>query len=415
MKKIIKKFLSCMLCCVIVAGLTPCVVNAAQFYSTPNKVMVSNNLRYKSSTKTWTFGGDGNNNNPIGVDDITWGDQANCAMVTTIAFRSATHKPVSAGDTLNVEANVSLYDYDNAGYTMYFCIFNADGKQLIEPRKMNKSGTNKYSIAAKINNDVDGYFGFISGKLTCNKASESSHVFTAKIANWTVQCEPGEVGFWNAVKEALTNVLNWLKEIRDKLVNGFNDMVNAIQLQFHQLVEKLQKLFDDVTEWLFNIADSIQEFIHKVGNWFTDLYNNIAGKIDLVITDIKQWVHDLFVPDPQYMDEYRTKWDQWMQLHLGFLYQSMAIIESLMSTINNGQANSTLIVIIPKLQLPENFGGHVIFEGGSFNLGNELLEKHSKIKWLYTTSQAFITGLAVFWTVYFGYKKIHVLIAERSD
>lgn len=255
----------------------PIEARAAQFYSSPTKVLVSNNLRYKSSTKTWTFGGDGNNNNPIGVSDITWGDQANCAMITTIAFRSTTHKPVSAGDTLNVEANVSLYDYDNAGYTMYFCIFNEDGKQLIEPRKMNKSGTNKYSIAAKINNDVDGYFGFISGKLTCNKASESSHVFTAKIANWTVQCEPGEVGFWNAVKEALTNVLTWLKEIRDKIVNGFNDLGKTISNQFSNLVKNVQSMIDSVNKWLSDTLDNIKQFMTNVGKWFTNLGNSISG------------------------------------------------------------------------------------------------------------------------------------------
>lgn len=253
----------------------PIEARAAQFYSTPTKVLVSNNLRYKSSTKSWTFGS--NDNNPIGVDDITWGDQANCAMITTIAFRSTTHKLVSAGDTLNVEANVSLYDYDNAGYTMYFCIFNEDGKQLIEPRKMNKSGTNKYSIAAKINNDVDGYFGFISGKLTCNKASESSHVFTAKIANWTVQCEPGEVGFWNAVKEALTNVLTWLKEIRDKIVNGFNDLGKLISNQFSNLVKNVQSMIDSVNKWLSDTLDNIKQFMSNVGKWFTNLGNSISG------------------------------------------------------------------------------------------------------------------------------------------
>ena len=86
----------------------PIDARAAQFYSTPNKVLVSNNFRYTSSTKTWAFGGDGNNNNPIGVNDITWGDQANCEMVNTIAFRSTTHKPVSAGDSMRVVSNVSL-------------------------------------------------------------------------------------------------------------------------------------------------------------------------------------------------------------------------------------------------------------------------------------------------------------------
>lgn len=255
----------------------PIEARAAQFYSTPNKVLVSNNFRYTSSTKTWAFGGDGNNNNPIGVNDVTWGDQANCAMVTTIAFRSTTHKPVSAGDTLRVVSNVSLYDYDNAGYTMYFCIFNEDGKQLIEPRKMTKSGNNTFSIAAKINNDVDGYFGFISGKLTCNKASVSSHVFTAKIADWTVNCEPGEVGFWNAVKEALTNVLTWLKEIRDKIVNGFNDLGKTISNQFSNLVKNVQSMIDSVNKWLSDTLDNIKQFMTNVGKWFTNLGNSISG------------------------------------------------------------------------------------------------------------------------------------------
>lgn len=79
-----------------------------------------------------------------------------------------------------------------------------------------------------------------------------------------------EQGFWN-------KVVQWLKDIRDKLVNGFNDMVNAIELQFRQLVEKLQSLFDEVTEWLFNCVESIQDFMHNVGAWFTNLGNSISG------------------------------------------------------------------------------------------------------------------------------------------
>lgn len=104
-----------------------------------------------------------------------------------------------------------------------------------------------------------------------------------------------------------------------------------------------------------------------------------------------------------------------MQLHLGFLYQSMGIIDSLLTSIQNAQNSNSLVVSLPKLQLPENFGGHVIFDGGVFNLKADLIDKHQQIKWLYVTSQAFITGLAVFWTVYLGYKKLHLLIAERSE
>ena len=178
----------------------PIEARAAQFKVRPTYVRVSDDSGYNSKTSTWTFGGDGNSNNPIPVTDITWGRQQNCAMVSTIAFCGTTSKKVDAGDTINVSAQISLYDYDNAGYNMYFCILNSAGKELISPRLMDKSGTRNFKLSVKMSNDIEGYFGFISGKLTCDSASESSHVFTARIVSWNVECEPGEVGFWNAVK-----------------------------------------------------------------------------------------------------------------------------------------------------------------------------------------------------------------------
>ena len=96
----------------------PIEARAAQFSVSPTYVMVSDDNAYNASTKSWTFGGDGNNNNPISVKDITWGRQHNCAMVSTIAFRGNSMKQVQAGDSLTITANVALYDYDNYGYNM---------------------------------------------------------------------------------------------------------------------------------------------------------------------------------------------------------------------------------------------------------------------------------------------------------
>lgn len=255
----------------------PIEVQAAQFTVSPTYVRVSDDNSYNSKTSTWAFGGDGNNNNPIPVTDITWGRQQNCAMVSTIAFCGTTSKKVDAGDTINVKAQISLYDYDDAGYNMYFCIFNSAGKQLITPRLMDKSGSRNFKLSVKIANDVEGYFGFISGKLTYDSSSGSSHVFTARIINWNVECEPGEVGFWNAVKEALTNVLTWLKEIRDKIVNGFNDLGKTISNQFSNLVKNVQSMIDSVNKWLSDTLDNIKQFMTNVGKWFTNLGNSISG------------------------------------------------------------------------------------------------------------------------------------------
>ena len=255
----------------------PIKAQAAQFSVSPTYVMVSDDNAYNKSTKSWTFGGDGNNNNPISVKDITWGRQQNCAMVSTIAFRGNSMKQVQAGDSLTITANVALYDYDNYGYNMYFCIFDKNGKQLINPRQMTKQTAYKFSFTFEAANDIEGYFGFISGKLKCNTASESSHVFTAAITGWTVNCKPGEVGFWNAVKEALTNVLTWLKEIRDKIVNGFNDLGKTISNQFSNLVKNVQSMIDSVNKWLSDTLDNIKQFMSNVGKWFTNLGNSISG------------------------------------------------------------------------------------------------------------------------------------------
>lgn len=379
-----------MLCCVIVAGLTPCVAQAANINLVSQGVdfYYGSNLHSSYSGVPFTvklnatYGGKLDGSFVLDFKrKISWTEGTDWTL--TAKLDPAAFQNVKAYVSFNIGQNywVRQCTYENGVITCHEDSWENDSKDV------------------HVELHIIGF--------TYRPAYKDKKI-VLDFESIQVGSKSEEQGFWD-------RVVQWLKDIRDKLVNGFNDMVNAIELQFRQLVEKLQKLFDDVTEWLFNILDSIQDFIIKVGNWFSDLYNNIAGKIDLVITDIKQWVHDLFVPDPQFFEDYRNRWDQWMQLHLGFLYQSMNIIDVLMTSISNAQVNNNLTVNLPKLQLPDNFGGHVIFNGGIFNLKAELIDKHQQIKWLYTTSQAFITGLAVFWTIYFGYKKIHVLIAERSD
>ena len=387
-----------MLCFVFVTGLTPCVAQAAAYSLNVIDFIA-------------IFDTDSYTKNDI---SMPW------------SYTSPTQKQGSI-DTVNISFQ-GLVSWNEGDRTVFNYKLDTDGTRYksmrVHMKFTNQNGTSWYrngtykdGVITQIEESQPNSTTKVRIELTIDliEATDNNAKFYWKAESANFTTKSAQSGFWDNVKNALTNILTWLKDIRDKIVDGITEIGNTIVTQFNNLLSNLKKLFDEVTEFLFNILDQIQEFIAKVGNWFSDLYNNIASKIDLVITDIKQWVHDLFVPDPQYIEEYRNRWDQWMQLHLGFLYQSMNIIDRLMTTISNAQVNNTLIVKLPKLQLPDNFGGHVIFEGGTFNLKAELIDKHQQIKWLYLTSQAFITGLAVFWTIYFGYKKIHVLIAERSD
>ena len=108
-------------------------------------------------------------------------------------------------------------------------------------------------------------------------SSDNSVKFYWKAEGANLITKSAESGFWDNVKNALSNILTWLKDIRDKIVNGFNELGNAIVNQFNNLLKNLQKLFDDVTEWLFKCVESIQDFMHNVGAWFTNLGDSISG------------------------------------------------------------------------------------------------------------------------------------------
>lgn len=138
--------------------------------------------------------------------------------------------------------------------------------------------------------------------------SDPTAKFYWKAESANIQSKSAESGFWDNVKNALSNILTWLKEIRDKIVNGFDDLGNSIVNQFNNLVKNLQKLFDDVTEWLFNIVDSVQDFMNSVGNWFEKLWNKIwwgneNGESEYVKPTISNKLNDIIDILKDYQDK----------------------------------------------------------------------------------------------------------------
>lgn len=204
------------------------------------------------------------------------------------SYTSPTQKQGSI-DTVNIsfQGKVSWKEGDTTTFTYNL---DTDGTRYKSMRVQVKytvsngsswttTGTYKDGVITSVVNNRNNNENGVSIELIIDQivAADNTVKFYWKAESAKMTTKSAESGFWDNVKNALSNILTWLKEIRDKIVNGITEITNAIELQFHQLVEKLQSLFDEVTEWLFNCVESIQDFMHNVGAWFTNLGNSISG------------------------------------------------------------------------------------------------------------------------------------------
>lgn len=204
------------------------------------------------------------------------------------SYTSPTQKQGSI-DTVNISFQ-GLVSWNEGDRTVFKYKLDTDGTRYqsmrVNMKFTNQNGTSWYrtgtyknGVITQIEESQANTVTKVRIDLTIDliKAADNSAKFYWKAESANFTTKSAESGFWDNVKNALTNILTWLKEIRDKIVNGITEITNAIELQFHQLVEKLQSLFDEVTEWLFNCVESIQDFMHNVGAWFTNLGNSISG------------------------------------------------------------------------------------------------------------------------------------------
>lgn len=204
------------------------------------------------------------------------------------SYTSPTQKQGSI-DTVNISFQGKV-SWNEGDYTVFKYNLDTDGTRYKSMRvqiKYTSSSGNSWFRTGTYSNGVisqteDSQKNAVSGvkiELIIDQivAADNSVKFYWKAEGASLTTKSAESGFWDNVKNALTNILTWLKDIRDKIVNGFTELGNAIETQFHNLLQNLQKLFDEVTEWLFNCVDSIQDFMHNVGAWFTNLGNTISG------------------------------------------------------------------------------------------------------------------------------------------
>ena len=166
---------------------------------------------------------------------------------------------------------------------------------------------------------------------------------------------------------------------------------------FKSLFNKVTEGFDNIGDWLSDTFNKITEGFNNIGTWFAELPKKIW---DLISEGLKT----LFVPDDEYLETYKDKFDNLLEQRFGAVYQSVDVLHDFFKSL---QVNSDDFVFeLPEVDLssvgiPFKFGGYQ-FSFTELSVPFELLIYGVRLLGNFLVVTAFISGLRKRYDEVFG-------------
>lgn len=193
---------------------------------------------------------------------------------------------------------------------------------------------NKYHIELKcsVASSSDGsvYNGNIKGKFSlffCDSNNMSDLVEIVHIENYVVD---------NSFTLDLTIPDNWSGHARlgfkfsDMQDNGYGYYVAVNDVKVTDITNK-------------NLDNALGKFADKISGLFDGLADAIGGFFDDLVEKIKGF----FIPSEGFFDETKTKFDELLSAHLGFLYQAPALVGNVFGVIKDWSPPEQPTITLP--------------------------------------------------------------------
>lgn len=139
-------------------------------------------------------------------------------------------------------------------------------------------------------------------------------------------------------EEKLDGILGWLQE----LWNTISGLPGKIS-------ESVKGFFDDLSSKITGLGESIKGF-----------FDDLKLKIDAKIDEIKQSIHDFFVPPEDFFYNWKTRFNSMLEHNLGFVYQAPNFVVQVVNCIQdviNTKTEPNLV--FPKVEF-DIVGYHVV-------------------------------------------------------
>lgn len=161
------------------------------------------------------------------------------------------------------------------------------------------------------------------------------------------------IGFIKSILEGIQGIFSKLGDFMDSVANSFSSLFSKLGTWFSDLTSSLAGFFS-------NLISKIGDFMADVGNAFKTLFQHIIELPGIMWGWIENGLKALFVPDEEYITEYKEKWDSCLSDRFGAIYQSVTLVADYVETLQASSTKSTITMPSTTIDLPD---------GGSFTFG----------------------------------------------
>lgn len=245
-----------------------------------------------------------------------------------------------------------------------------------------------------IKTNLSTFFTDLSTKLTELKNNIKTNLET--LGN-NINGKLGDVStdFSDYVSGLGDRVSSFFSDLKTNLTSEFTAFKNKVNTEFTNLKSNLTTNFDNLRSTLSSRFDKVDNFLTEIRDFFHNLYWDLVGgtcgagdvhsslferlgdrirgffedlkvKIDIKVEEIKNAIHDFFVPPEGFFEEWKANFDLMLSENLGFIYETPDLITGFVTLAKNILDTDTEpSIIFPEIsfELPGEYGGEInLFE-----------------------------------------------------
>lgn len=177
-------------------------------------------------------------------------------------------------------------------------------------------------------------------------------------------------------------------------------MISSFGTWFNEIIQNLKEWFGNIGTWFSELGASISK-------WFSDLLQGFKDWWQGVL----DWLHDLITIPDGFGEEYKAKWQAFMEKHFGLLYQSVHLITDTLGRISDGIVENKHYITFPEIKLP--YFDKVILEANVFCF-EDFVNSYSWARVLYNLFITAEWGAFVFMFINLALKKYNNIIGVED-
>lgn len=185
--------------------------------------------------------------------------------------------------------------------------------------------------------------------------------------------------------------------------NGVSVAFPNSQLQEEKKTQgMISQLIQDIKDWFSNLIESM-------GNFFS----NLADKIKSFFTQLVEDIKGLFVPSDGFFNEYSDKFEVWAREHFGFLFETIEIIDTILTKLINFSPSDSALITLPKTSFSIHGKEYVLWNSITYNF-NSLLNEVPALNTLHSIYFTVVYALFFYLLYRLGEKSYNDIFGGRD-